>query len=192
VLDFFLSGPGPLSAQLNELGFDTFAAVAEHVRGLPYGRIPACDDAMAVIRLQRGTCSSKHRLLAAVAHECGHTDVALTVGLYEMSERNTPGVGAVLAAAGLQAIPEAHCYLTYQEKRYDFTGLPAGHSSPFDSLIEERAMTPDTLPGDKARYHQEAIRRWAQARGLDPAPLWHLREQCIALLARQTSPRDQR
>jgi hypothetical protein len=42
--------------------------------------------------------SLSHQLLAAVAQDCGHSEVQLTVGIYEMSEENTPGVGTVLNA----------------------------------------------------------------------------------------------
>ncbi len=38
-----------------------------------------------------------------------------------MTERNTPGVGAVLSKHGLAFVPEAHCYLTYEGIRIDVT-----------------------------------------------------------------------
>jgi len=118
-----------------------------------------------------------------LARECDRFDISLTVGLYEMSERNTPGVGSVLAAAGVDVIPEAHCYLTYEGRRYDFTGLAAGQSSPFNSLMDERPVTPDDLPAVKLKYHQEAIARWATQVGLDFERAWQLREECIESLA---------
>jgi hypothetical protein len=34
-------------------------------------------------------------------------DIVLVLGIYEMSEQNTPGVGAVLAKYGLTMLPEA-------------------------------------------------------------------------------------
>jgi hypothetical protein len=141
------------------------------------------DDPAAILRARTGTCSSKHRFLAALAHECGRLDVSLAIGLYEMSERNTPGVGSVLTAAGVDAIPEAHCYLTYEGRRYDFTGLAAGQWSAFDSLIDERSVAPDDLPAVKLKYHQEAIARWAAQLGFDFDRAWQLREECIASLS---------
>lgn len=190
MFDFPIPTVGPLSSAVRALGLSTFAQTAEYVRMVPYGRIGAGEDMLAVLRAGRGTCSSKHRLLAALAAEAGHRDVALTLGLYEMSERNTPGVGQVLEAAGVDAIPEAHCYLTHQGERYDFTGLPSGATSLFDSLIEERAVAPDELPAVKERFHREALARWACGMGLDPERAWRLREQCIAHLARIASLRD--
>ena len=98
-LDFPLTGNGPLSSAVRALSLESFAEVAEVIRTLPYGRVADGEDQAAILRERRGTCSSKHRFLAALAHECGHTDVSLMIGFYEMSERNTPGAGSVLAAA---------------------------------------------------------------------------------------------
>lgn len=183
VLDFPLAANGPLSAAVRALGLESFAGVTEFIRLLPYGRFTDNGDPATILRARTGTCSSKHRFLAALAHECGHRDISLTVGLYEMSERNTPGVGSVLAAAGVDVIPEAHCYLTYESRRYDFTGLVAGQWSPFDSLMDERSVSPDDLPTVKLKYHQEAIARWATQVGLEFERAWQLREECIVSLA---------
>ena len=105
------------------------------------------------------------------------------LGLYEMSEDNTPGVGAVLEAEKMVAVPEAHCYLASGTQRYDFTGLPAGCRSPWEALIDEREVSPSDLPKQKASYHRGALAAWAGARGLDADHVWALRERCIALLA---------
>jgi hypothetical protein len=189
-LNFPLTGNGPLSVAVQALGLENFADVADFIRLLPYGRVADGDDPAAVLRAHTGTCSSKHRFLAALAHECGRLDVLLTVGLYEMSERNTPGIGSILAAAGVDVIPEAHCYLIYKGRRYDFTGLAAGQSSPFDSLMDERSVAPDDLPAVKLKYHQEAIARWAAQVGFDFERAWQLREECIASLANKLTCPD--
>lgn len=191
-LDFPLTGSGPLCSAVRAVGLESFADVAEFIRALPYGRVADHEDQAGILRARTGTCSSKHRFLAALAHECGRMDVSLTVGLYEMSERNTPGVGPLLAAARVDAIPEAHCYLTCEGRRYDFTGLASGPSSPFDSLMDERSVAPDDLPSVKLEYHRAAIARWATKVGLDFEHAWQLREACIATLANNTVNPDAR
>lgn len=178
--DFALSD-GPLSRLARKFGWRTFGEVAEAIRTLPYGRVPDPEDVAAVLKEGKGTCSGKHRFLAALAHECGRTEVKLMLGLYEMSEENTPGVGAVLGE--LRAIPEAHCYLAVGDERFDFTGLAAGATSPFDSLIEERAVSPADLPATKLAWHRRAVDSWARTRGLAPDAVWGVRERCIALLS---------
>jgi hypothetical protein len=184
-LDFPIGDVGKLSQAVRSRGYRQFAEVAEAVKRLPYGRLNSEDD-LAVLDEERGTCSSKHRFLAALAHECGHAEVKLMLGLYSMSEKNTPGVGTVLRAEGLAAILEAHCYLMCGEHRFDFTGLPFGAASPFESLIDERAVSPSDLPSAKATYHRNAIVDWARTHGIDPDHAWAIREKCIELLANRT------
>lgn len=191
-LDFPVAGSGPLSRGALSRGYSRFAQVAEEVRALPYGRVRDLESVSAVVDEQKGTCSSKHRYLAALAHENGHPEVRLMLGLYEMSQDNTPGVGPVLEAEGLAAVPEAHCYLMSGNQRYDFTGLPAGSRSPWEVLIDERAVSPSDLPQVKASYHRAALAAWANARGLDPDRVWGLRERCIELLANTTPHADAR
>ena len=120
--DFPIVGSGPLSQVARSRGYYRFSEVADAVRALPYGRVRGSEDVAALLKQHQGTCSSKHRFLAALAHECGHAEVQLMVGLYEMSETNTPGVGVVLRTEQLSAIPEAHCYLMCGGQRFDFTG----------------------------------------------------------------------
>ena len=186
-LNFPVHAAGALSEAVLAEGFSAFDQLAEYVRSLPFGRTASNTDPLAVLQERRGTCSAKHQLLAAVAHECRHPEVQLTVGIYEMCEQNTPGVGAVLSAASLSSIPEAHCYLTVGGERFDFTGLSSGSSSPFDALLSEHVVSPDVLPQSKVRLHMQAIASWAATVGLSAASAWATREACIAALAANPS-----
>jgi len=169
-------------------GFAHFEELAGHLRALPYGRVATDADFPAVLTQRRGTCSTKHRLLAAVAHDCGHRDVRLTVGIYLMSGANTPAVAATLGAAGLAEIPEAHCYLSLGGTRADFTGLPPCPQSPFDALVAEHDVAPAALSGRKPQLHRAFMASWARDRGIDPEHAWAVREACIAALAAGSSP----
>jgi hypothetical protein len=182
-LAFTIRPAGTLCEAIIASGFSNFEQLAIHVRSLQYGRIRSPGHPLGVLEERRGTCSSKHRLLAAVAHESGHLEVELTVGIYEMSEQNTPGVGATLASASLRSVPEAHCYLTVDGQRFDFTGLPSGPASPFDSLMSEHTVRPCDLVESKPRLHRAAIATWAMAAGIAEEIVWTTREACIAALA---------
>jgi hypothetical protein len=186
-LQFPISGSSPLCDSIRSSGFESFEDLAEHIRKLPYGRTANTDEPLAVLRQGRGTCSAKHQLLAAVAQDCGHAEVQLTVGIYEMSEENTPGVGAVLNEASHASIPEAHCYLTIEGERFDFTGLPAGSSSPFTALIAEHTVSPTNFLQVKIEIHKEAIAAWASERGIPKEVAWAAREACIAALSDKAS-----
>jgi hypothetical protein len=189
-LQFRISGGSALCEDVRSRGFESFEHLAEHVRTLPYRRTSNAQDPMAVLRQGCGTCSAKHQFLAAVAQGCGHMEVKLIVGIYEMSEDNTPGVGAVLNEASLTSIPEAHCYLSIEGERFDFTGLRVGHSSPFAALLAENIVSPANLPQIKVKLHEQAIAVWASDRGISKEAAWTTREACIAALAAKSAYRS--
>lgn len=179
---FPIESTAPLGVEVRHLGIHTFGELAARVRELPYGR-PVSASPLSVLVENAGTCSSKHRLLAAVAQESGHAEIQLVVGIYAMSEANTPGVGQVLASHGVASMPEAHCYLVIGGTRFDLTGLAVGTSSPFDALLEEHLVEPDDLAASKDRLHKKAIDVWARQNGMAPESAWQAREACIAALA---------
>jgi len=181
--DYPIQNCGKLSAYVLNLGFRRFLPFTEYVCALGYGRTSDSHDVLAVVREQKGTCSSKHLLLASLAHECGHEDIRLTIGIYQMCEDNTPGVGEVLERTGLKSIPEAHCYLRYKDSRYDFTGLKNGISSPFDSLSLEKVVTPADLTEVKNTLHRQEIDKLARRLQLAPDAVWRIREDCIKVLS---------
>jgi hypothetical protein len=189
---FHIMENGPLSKEVRRNGFSEFYAFAVNVRNIPYGRPSDSTNFLSVLNENRGTCSSKHRLLAALAHECGHTEIELVVGIYEMSEENTPGVGSILVDASVVSIPEAHCYLRVADCRYDFTGLTGGVSSPFDALLSENVVLPLNLSEKKLALHQQAMIPWAAKHQLSFSQAWEVREACIDALTanrRRKKPR---
>lgn len=178
--------PGdPLCDAVIAAGFERLDQLAAHVQALPYRRPQHAAHPLAVLREGCGTCSGKHQLLARVAQASGCFQVMLTVGLYDMNEDNTPGVGEVLDAAGVSSLPEAHCYLTVDHQRLDFTGLPRGRHSVFSALIQEHFPTPDSLAERKEQLHRQALWAWAQGRSLDQHQAWELRQACIEALMRR-------
>jgi hypothetical protein len=163
-------------------GLDDFRSLCAYVQALPYARVTRPNEPLLVLQEGRGTCSSKHQLLARVAHDCGHREVHLTVGIYAMSQANTPGVHAVLQQAGLLSIPEAHCYLTVGGHRFDFTGLPPGSESPFTALLEEHIVDPHALGQSKMGLHERTLESWSAQAGLSAQRAWSIREACIDAL----------
>ena len=135
------SAAAPFTLLFQAAGIHDFAAAARHVLTLPYGRIADRRNLRLVLKEGRGSCTTKHALLAELACEQG-IEVDLTLGIYEMSERNTPGVGRVLSAYGLEYMPEAHCYLRHESGRIDVTGVPAG-AEPIDHF-SMRSRSPST------------------------------------------------
>lgn len=171
----------PISALFTRHAITTFHDTIRRVGGLPYGRTTDRSDYRLVLSEGRGACSGKHALLAALAAEL-QLPIELMLGIYEMNEQNTPGVGAALARAGLSSIPEAHCYLRYRGQRFDVTrgGEPQRPSVVF--LFEE-AICPNGIGRYKIEFHRTFLANWLQKHdGQDLDQVWQVREECIKAL----------
>jgi len=183
--DWPLVADGSLTQRLRALGITDIAAAGRYVRQLPYGRTSSRTDVTLVMTEGRGTCTTKHALLAALAEEQGIA-LALTLGIYEMTERNTPGVGRVLARYGFAAIPEAHCYLTHAGERIDVTREVEAAES-IHAFLHEETIRVDQIGAYKIDLHRRVLADWIartpalRGRALDD--VWRIREECIAALS---------
>jgi hypothetical protein len=171
----------PLGRRFAALGLGDYCEAVRHVRNLPYGRNSDRSEWRLVLEEGRGTCSTKHALLAELARE-NSLPVALVLGVYEMDGANTPGVGAVLREHGLRCVPEAHCYLAHKGVRVDLT-RERGGAEQIEGFLHEEEIEPHQIGEYKVQAHWDFVRQWAGRRGLDPARVWQAREECIAALA---------
>ena len=79
-------------------------------------------------------------------------------------------------------LPEAHCYLEYNNIRIDITGLSNTNTRPIDELFTEEQIIPEQIGDYKRDFHQKYIKQWA-----DPSvfnEIWSLREACIERLSK--------
>ena len=177
---------GAVTAQCQALGLTDFHSAVWYVYQLPYGRTSDRSNYQLVLHEGRGSCSSKHALLAQLATEQG-LRIALTLGIYRMTERNTPGVGAVLAQYGLPYMPEAHCYLTYNGIRVDVTRSGVEPVEPISDFLYEETIIPEQIDEYKVALHRRFLQKWlagsAWAGTRTLAELWQIREACIAALS---------
>ncbi len=179
-----LAGRGPDSAAFRRMGCTSYRTAARYVHELPYGRNSDRADYRLVLTEERGTCSTKHALLAAVARE-QNLPVSLTVGIYDMAEANTPGVGRVLRAHGLESVPEAHCYLTTSGHRIDLTRSGVNPRTAIARLHGEWTLDPEQIGAHKIELHHLALQEWLRERpelSLTFEELWSVREACIRAL----------
>jgi hypothetical protein len=186
-----LKPAGAISDAFIQVGALDYRAAARFVSRVPYGRNTTAVDPLIVIRERRGTCSTKHALLHRLATE-QNVDVALVIGIYEMHQRNTPGVGPILRKYGLVAVPEAHCYLRFRGDRIDVTReIDADPPEAIAQFLHEEDIAPEQIGDYKTTLHQQFLQRWiaetgaADGRGLDE--MWRIREECIAVLSRERS-----
>lgn len=181
--DVALAAGGSVATAFRGRGVRDLRSAARYLRDLPYGRISDRDRPALVLEEGRGTCTTKHALLAALAEEQG-VDLALRLGLYAMCEANTPGVGAVLARHGLAEIPEAHCYVAWHEQRIDVTRAVTA-AAPIDRFLHEERIEPAQIGAYKIELHRRVLADWVA--GVQPSltldEAWQIREACIAALS---------
>jgi hypothetical protein len=192
VLDAVALRPaGPISHAFIQGGSSDYRAAAKHVSCLPYGRNTNLADPLVVLHEGRGTCSTKHALLRRLAAEQG-IDVALVLGIYEMCEENTPGIGPVIKRHGLVTLPEAHCYLRFRGMRVDVTRpIDAVPAAPIVRFLQEHDIAPDQIGDYKTALHQQFLREWiaesTAGAGRSAGEIWLIREECIAALSQGAS-----
>ena len=104
ILDFPLIASGPLSTAVRALGLESFADVAEFIRLLPYGRFTDDRDPAAILRARTGTCSSKHRFLAAMQARRGTWSKTPAPVFMEFVGSVKEGVGGISAVKEKAAI----------------------------------------------------------------------------------------
>jgi len=185
-LDFVILKPaGVVTAAFAAVELQDFRQAAAYVHRLLYGRNTNPMDVLAVMREGRGTCGTKHALLRRLAIE-QNLNIALVIGIYEMNQRNTPGVGMVLEKYGLRSLLEAHCYLRSGHKRIDVTRLTADSSAePITCFIHEEEISADQIGEYKINLHRRFLQQCEEtAAGTKYAltELWRIREECIASL----------
>jgi hypothetical protein len=179
---------GAITSAFLQLGKQTFRSAGQYTQALPYGRNSHPGDPLIVLTEKRGTCSTKHALLRRLAVE-QNLDIALVLGIYEMTEQNTPGVGTVLAKYGLTMLPEAHCYLRMAGKRIDVTRAAyRGLTEPIADFLHEEEIDPTQITNYKNEIHKQHLSRWiinhGGLGGRSIADIWKIREECIATLSR--------
>jgi len=109
--DYKLVSKDGLTKLTNSIGIRTWNQLTKHIKNLPYGRNQNRTDFGLVLYEQKGTCSSKHALLKSIADLNNVPNIELIIGIYRMTESNTPRIGTELTKNAIEYIPEAHCYL---------------------------------------------------------------------------------
>ncbi len=116
-----LSSNDVITNSFKKLRIFEFSDAANYVQNLSYKRNQDKENPIVVLVENGGTCSTKHALLKRLATENSKDDLSLMIGVFSMNEENTPKISPILRKFGIAEIPEAHCYLKYNEEYLDFT-----------------------------------------------------------------------
>ncbi len=187
-VNFSLIDKSPLSLLLYAKGIKDWNELLEYVRNLPYGRNANREDLTLPIQEGKGTCSSKHALLKHIADLNKISNVKLILGIYKMNQRNTPGIGNGIEKAGLEYVPEAHCYLRIKNMRMDVTSTSSSFERIERVLLKEIEIEPEQVANYKVQLHKEYLKNWILEQKIDLSfdKLWSIRESCILNLSGQS------
>lgn len=184
MINFQLTSSEIYSAAFRALGINDFTAACAYVQALPYGRNANRTDFMLVLEEGKGTCSSKHALLAFLADENKVSEVELIVGIFLMSAETHPKLAPFFEGKSYQALPEAHCYLRYKGERYDYTDMSNTMERITPKIIREQRAEPQQVAEWKPMIHKHYIDGWLKRNpqiGLTTAEIWNEREVCIGM-----------
>lgn len=185
MINFQLASSEMYSTAFRELGIFDFQSACDYIMQLPYGRNTHRDDFLLVLQEGKGTCSSKHALLAFLADENGQDDIELMLGLFQMSAETHPELEHYFAELPFPYLPEAHCYLRYKGQLYDYTSSKQDIRIIEPFIVREQRMEPQQVVEWKPKIHQEYLKGWLKRNPnitFTVDEIWSFREQMIAAL----------
>ncbi|MBP6399197.1 MAG: hypothetical protein KA340_15030 [Saprospiraceae bacterium] len=172
---------GKLSRKVKNLGILDWKALIDYIRKLPYGRLTDRNNVEGVLTEGKGSCSSKHALLNVIADENHIEGVDLILGIFKMNPKNTAEVATILNEAGLDHIPEAHCYLKVNGQRIDATkqGFDINHFT--NDILTEMVINVEQIGDYKVDMHKNFLKNWIREKSLPFTftKVWEIREKCI-------------
>lgn len=187
MINFSLTSSEIYSSAFRELGINDFLSACEYLKNLPYGRNANRHDFLLTLSEGKGTCSSKHAILAYLADENEQKDIELIVGIFLMSAETHPKLTAFFSDKPYNSLPEAHCYLRYQGERYDYTDSSNALERIALKIVREQRAEPQQLVDWKPMIHKHYMEGWLKRNPqIDRAveELWVEREVAIVELSK--------
>ena len=162
-----------------------FKDLIDKIKKLPYGRNANRYDFSLVLSENKGTCSSKHAFLKDFADKNEIENVKLYIGIFKMSEANTPKLGDLLLRNNIEYIPEAHCYLKINQIPVDATTSDSFYDKIKQDIMEEIEIIPNQVSDFKVEYHKAFLKKWIKETNQNNnfEEIWEIREQCIEKLS---------
>ncbi len=165
-----------------------FEELIEKVKHVPYGRNSNRYDFSLVLSESKGTCSSKHAFLKVYADKNEIENVKLYIGIFKMSDVNTPKLGDLLSKNAIDYIPEAHCYLKINGVLLDVTNSESFYDKIKEEILEEIEIIPEQVSDFKVDYHKAFLKKWIEETNQNYTfdEIWNIREECIQKLSEQS------
>jgi len=133
---------GELSKKFLDLGIKTFKDACNYVHNVDYGYNTNYEDKMIFFKEKKGSCTSKHAVIAGLAQEL-NIPLYKHVCVYKLTEEITTGVDEILKKFNIPYVPMVHCFLVYDEYKFDLTeGNNNGKKKHIDEYIYSEKVEP--------------------------------------------------
>ena len=177
---------GEISKTFSVQGISTFQEACRKVRKMPYGYNSDRDNLFILFAEGKGTCTSKHAVIATLAREL-HLPVEKHIGIYAMTEALVTGTQAILDRYELPCLPMVHCFLAAGPNCVDLTeGNRNGKNGPINDFLFTAPVEPNISAKDEYRLYRQALTEKILLRpefqGKTVSTVLKAREEGLALL----------
>ena len=186
--DMPISKVGIVSDTFLSLGINRFIDACRYVHEMPYGYNTNRDELMILFKEDKGTCTTKHAVIATLAEEL-RLSVGKDVGIYAMTEEIVTGTDEILEKHALPYVPMVHCFLVYGKYRVDLSeGNNNGKNCPIDDFLYTEGVEPNISAKDEYLLYRKALKDHILTRkemeGKEITQILHAREEGLKLLKR--------
>ena len=156
--DARINGSGVVSDEFLRLGITSFIDACRYVLQLPYGYNSDRDDLMILFREGKGSCTTKHAVIATLADDLD-LPIFKNIGIYEMTEDIVTGTKDILKSFNLPYVPMLHCFLVYGDYRVVLTeGNRNGKNRPIREFLHTEKVRPNISAKDEYRLYRIALK----------------------------------
>jgi len=175
-----------ISNEFLQRGVTGFIGACRYIHQLPYGYNSNRDDLLILFREGRGSCTTKHAVIATLAEELV-LPIAKNIGIYRMTEDLVTGTNEILEGFNLPYVPMVHCFLSFRDYRVDLTeGNDNGKNRSIDRFLHTETVIPNISEKDEYLLYRNALKERILVReelkGVDVKHILQAREQGIKLL----------
>ncbi|MFX0024322.1 MAG: hypothetical protein ACFE9S_18530 [Candidatus Hermodarchaeota archaeon] len=184
--DAKIKSKGEISKIFLELGIKTFKEACYYVHNTEYGYNTNYDDKLIFFKEKKGSCTSKHAIIAGLAEEL-KIPLFKHVGVYKFTEEISTGTEAILKKYKIPYVPMIHCFLVYRDNQFDLTeGNCNGKNISIEDFIHEEKVDPFITTKDEYLLFKKVIKENIlpsnEMEGIKERTLLKAREEAIILI----------
>ena len=181
-----IDGAGSIASKFLQLGVTNFLSACRYVYELPYGYNSDRDDLLILFKEGKGSCTTKHAVIATLAQELALA-VVKNIGIYAMTEDIVSGTQDILNSFNLPYVPMLHCFLVYDKYRVDLTeGNHNGKNRPINDFLHTEKVIPNISAKDEYMLYRDALKNRillrGELKGIDIKSALQAREEGLHLL----------